>query len=272
MRVFRRSWRAGLALAMLVCGLARPALAGWPNAVPAQPLVQAHRVCALGITSLILNRRCRVEDFVKLGHYEGHDWYYAFYSVRWADRHGTIERAYPVIFYLQKPATLRLGLWINDEPGLAGKWATTPPARPIVTVRPDGVYMGMTLKAVRGQDDQRLFRLKPDLHWATISVLYRSDEDNQVLNATIPKRCIAVDEGAYDWTTFRFNLSLREKGGGDACGVVSTALTIKKDKAYLADAVLEPAGPAPSGATPERAISTGASLTSKAAATISASR
>ena len=272
MRVFRRSRGVGLALAVLVCALARPASAGWPNATPAQPLVQAHRVCALGITSLILNRRCRVEDFVKLGRYEGHDWYYAFYSVRWADRHGTIERAYPIFFYLQKPATLRLGLWINDEPGLAGKWATTPPPRPVVILRPDGVYMGMTLKAVRGQDDQRLFRLKPDLHWATISVLYRSDEDNQVLNAAIPKRCIAVDEGSYDWATFRFSLALKEKGGDDSCGVVSTALTIKKDKAYLADAVLEPAGPATSGLAPERAISIGPSLTSKAAATISASR
>jgi len=255
-----------------MAALTTPAMAGWPQAVPAQPLVQAPRVCALGITNLILNRRCKVEDFVKLGHYEGHDWYYAYYGVRWADRHGRIERAYPIFFYLQKPATLRLGLWINDEPGLAGKWATTPPERPIVIDRPDGVYLGMTLKAVRGQDDQRLFRLKKDMHWTTISVLYRSDEDRAVLNAIIPKHCTPVDEGAYDWASFRFRLALKEKGGGDPCGVVSTALTIKKDKAYLADAVLEPAVPAPSGAAPDRAISGGSSLTSKAAATISPSR
>jgi len=247
MRDFRRSWGVGLALTLFVCALARPALAGWPNAIPAQPLVQAPRVCALGITNLILNRRCRVETFVKLGRYQDHDWYYAFYGVRWADRHGTIERGYPIVFYLQKPATLRLGLWVNDEPGLAGAWARTPAARPVLVERPDGTYLGMTLKAVRGQDDQRLFRLKPDNHWTTISVLYRSDEDNLVLNGAIPKRCVAVDEGAYDWATFRFNLVLKEKSGGDPCGVVSTA-------------------PA------DKANSTAPSLTSKAAATISPSR
>jgi len=261
-----------LALAGLVCALASPAQAYLTTAMAAQPLVQAPRICALGVTNLILNRRCKVEDFAKLGHFQGHDWYYAFYGVRWADRHGTIERGYPIFFYLQKPATLRLGLWINDEPGLAGKWATIPPVRPIVTKRPDGVYLGATLHAVRGQDVQRLFRLKADNRWTNISVLYRSDADNAVLDAVLPKRCVAVDEGAYDWTSFRFNLVLKDKGEGAPCGVISTAIGIKKDRAYLMDAVLAPPLPPAVAAGPEKPNSGGSSLTSKAAATISPSR
>jgi len=268
-----RAWRGvGLMLAALVCAPAFPASAWSPNVVPAQPLVQAPRLCALGITNLILNRRCRVEDFGKIGHYQGHDWYYAFYGVRWADRHGRIERAYPIIFYLQKPATLRLGLWINDEPGLAGRFAIHPPPRPIVTERPDGVYLGVTLKAVRGQDDQRLFRLKPDNHWTTISVLYRSDRDNRVLDAIIPKHCEAVNEGAYNWASFRFYLPLKDRDGGASCGVVSTSISIEKDRVYLVGAELEPTLAVPSAAPPAPAISANPSLTSKAAATISPSR
>jgi hypothetical protein len=271
MRVFRQMRRAvGRALAMLLCSLAAsvasPALAEWPKAVPAQPLVQAPRVCALGITNLILNRRCKVRDFARIGHFEGHDWYYAFYSVRWADRHGTIERAYPIFFYLQQPATLRLGLWIHDEPGLAGQWARVPPVRPVIIERPDGLYMGVTLHAVRGQDVQRLFRLKDDMHWASVSVLYRSDEDMAVLDAATPKWCIRAGDGAYDWANFRFHVPLTEKGGGEPCGTIVTGLAIKKDKAYLVDAVVEPRSPdAP-------ALSGPPSLTSKAAATISPSR
>jgi len=272
MRIVRGCGGVGLVLALLVCAFAGPALAGWPNAIPAQPLVQGPRVCALGITNLILNRRCKVEDFARIGHFQGHDWYYAFYGVRWADRHGTIERAYPIFFYLQKPATLRLGLWINDEPGLAGKWAMTPPLRPIVIKRPDGVYLGVTLHAVRGQDVQRLFRLKPDNHWTNIGVLYRSVEDKLALDAVTPKRCMPVDDGAYDWSSFRFNLALKERSSGDPCGVVSTALMIKKDRAYLVDAVLAPTpGPVPV-APLDKPNSAAPSLTSKAGAPISPSR
>ena len=272
MLVFRgmRGMAAALALlaGSLICSFAGPALAGWPEAVPAQPLVQAPRVCARGITNLILNRRCKVRDFARIGHFKDHDWYYAFYSVRWADRHGTIERAYPIFFYLQKPATLRLGLWINDEPGLAGKWARTPPVRPVVIDRPDGLYIGVTLHAVRGQDVQRLFRLKTDVHWATVSVLYRSDEDKAALDALTPKRCLAVNDGAYDWASFRFHVALKEKGSGEPCGVIAAGLAIRNDKAYLIDAALEP----PAADLPDRPISGPASLTSKAAATISATR
>ena len=263
---------AALGLALLVCAFACDAWAGWPEALPAQPLVQAPRVCALGITNLILNRRCKVVDFAKIGHYQGHDWYYAFYGVRWADRHGTIERAYPIFFYLQKPATLRLGFWIHDEPGLAGKWATIPPVRPIVVERPDGVYLGVTLHAVRGQDVQRLFHLKPDNHWTGVSVLYRSVEDRLLLDAAIPKRCMQVDEGAYDWASFRFRVALKERSDGTTCGAVSTALSIRKDKAFLIDPVLEPAFAAPAVPAPDRAISGPPSLTSKAGAPISPSR
>ncbi len=268
MRVFRGTRGMAVALALLVCSFAQPALAVWPEAVPAQPLVQAPRVCALGITNLILNRRCKVTDFAKLGRFEGHDWYYAFYSVRWADRHGTIERAYPIFFYLQKPATLRLGLWIHDEPGLAGQWARVPPVRPVIIDRPDGLYMGVTLHAVRGQDVQRLFRLKDDMHWGTVSVLYRSDEDIALLDAATPKHCERVDDGAYDWTKFRYRVALKKTGDGTPCGTIVTGLAIKKDKAYLIDAVVEP----PSAEAPDHGLSSPPSLTSKAAATISASR
>jgi hypothetical protein len=255
-----------LAICSLACSVANPALAMWPKAVPAQPLAQAPRVCALGITNLILNRRCKVRDFAKIGHFQGHDWYYAFYSVRWADRHGTIERAYPIFFYLQQPATLRLGLWIHDEPGLAGQWARTPPVRPVIVERPDGLYMGVTLHAVRGQDVQRLFRMKDDMHWASVSVLYRSDEDNAVLDAATPKRCERVGDGAYDWASFRFHVALKKSSDGAPCGTLTTGLAIKKDKAYLIDAVIEPS----TAETP--ALSGPASLTSKAAAPISPSR
>ena len=148
----------------------------------------------------------------------------------------------------------------------------TPPARPIVIERPDGVYLGVTLHAVRGQDVQRLFRLKPDGRWANVGVLYRSQEDRVVLDAVTPKRCMPVDDGAFDWASFRFNMALKERSSGDPCGMITTALVIKKDRAYLVDAVLAaPLPPAPVAA-PDKANSLPPSLTSKAAAPISPSR
>ena len=227
-----------LALAML----ATPAAAGWPNAIPAQPLVQARMRCALGIAPI--NRRCHVIDFADLGVVGGRRWYYAFYATHWADRHGKMDRGFPIFFYLQKPATLRLGMWVDDEPGLAGVWAHTPPARPIVVTRPDGVYLGLTLKAVRGQDNQRLFRLD-DVHWKSIIVLYRSDEDKALIAAAMPKHCDGVDDGSYDWANFRYVLTLKTNSGGDPCGTITSGLEVRKDRVYLTDAVLTPPVDAP---------------------------
>jgi hypothetical protein len=226
----------------LTLAVATPALAGWPYAMPAQPLVQAPKRCALGITPI--NRRCHVIDFADLGVFGGRHWYYAFYATHWADRHGKMDRGFPIFFYLQKPATLRLGMWVNDEPGLAGRWARTPPPRPVLIDRPDGVYMGLTLKAVRGQDNQRLFR-QDDVHWRGITVLYRSDEDKALLAAAMPKRCEGVDDGSYDWVNFRYVLVLKNNIGGDPCGTITSGLEVRKDRVYLTDAVLNPAADMP---------------------------
>jgi len=225
---------AMLSLALLAS--ASPARAGWPNAIPAQPLVQARMRCALGIAPI--NRRCHVIDFADLGVQGGRHWYYAFYATHWADRHGKMDRGFPIFFYLQKPATLRLGMWVNDEPGLAGIWARTPPPRPIIVTRPDGVYLGLTLKAVRGQDNQRLFR-QDDTHWKSIIVLYRSDEDKALIAAAMPKHCDGVDDGAYDWANFRYVLTLKTTSG-DPCGAIVSNLEVRKDRVYLTDAVFSP--------------------------------
>src|ERR1700722_20694528 len=90
-------WAAAFAVMASLAG--GPAHAGWPNALPAQPLVQAPRVCAPGIVPI--NRRCRVIDFAGLGAFENKDWYYAFYDTHWADRHGRQDRGFPVIFFLE---------------------------------------------------------------------------------------------------------------------------------------------------------------------------
>ena len=246
MALFRRASGWAVALGLAVLSLAAPASANWPFANPAQPLVQAPVRCGLGIVPI--NRRCRVIDFADLGEIAGHEWYYAFYATHWADRHGKMDRGFPIFFYLQKPATLRLGLWVNDEPGLAGAWARKPPARPVVIQRPEGVYIGMTLKAVRGQDDQRLVRIDK-VKWKAISVLYRSDDDRSLLAAVTPKRCEAVDDGAYDWPSFRFVMVLKT-GGGEPCGVISAGLEVRNDKVVLTNPVFAP--PAEVAGSPRR--------------------
>ncbi|HEY2658532.1 MAG TPA: hypothetical protein VGI79_02345 [Caulobacteraceae bacterium] len=219
------------ACATLVAPSAR-ASGGWPNALPAQPLVQAERLCAPGVVAL--NRRCHVADFTKLGETpDGRPWYYAFYATRWADRHGRMERGFPVLFYLQRPATLRLGLWINDEPGLAGRWATTPPPRPVMILRPEGDFVGFTLKAIRGPDDQRLFR-RDKLRWRDIDVLHRQDEDQAKIDAVTPRGCEAADDGAYDWAGFKLLLPLRESLSHTPCGFVTADLTVKDNHLSLA--------------------------------------
>lgn len=228
-------WLTGLAAALALCAV-RPAQASaWPNTLPAQPLVQAHRVCASGI--VYLNRRCRVIDFGPLGQTtDGRHWYYAFFTTHWADRHGRMDRGFPVIFYLQKPATLRLGLWINDEPGLAGHWALTPPVRPVLIKRPEADYLGFTLKATRELDDQRLFR-QDKQHWKEIDIVHHSDADQARLDAVTPSGCEAADEGFYDWTNFWLVLALREPLTHTPCGYLTAELAVSGTKIVITSAV-----------------------------------
>ncbi len=226
--------------AMVFAGLASlaagPARAAWPNALPAQPLVQAPRVCAPGIVPI--NRRCRVVDFASLGQFNGRRWYYAFYATHWADLHGHHDRGFPIVFFLQKPATLRLSLWVDDAPGLAGRWALTAPTRPVLIERPDSIYLGLTLKAVEGPDDQRLFRLA-GLHWRMIDVLDRSPADQARLDAVTPRGCTQGDNWSYDWTAFTLRVPLKADLGG-GCGTIVAGLAAHRTRVALTAAHLIP--------------------------------
>jgi hypothetical protein len=225
-------WAAAFAaLASLIAG---PARAGWPNALPAQPLVQAPRVCAPGIVPI--NRRCHVVDFLRLGEFKGHTWFYAFYATHWADRHGHQDRGFPVLFYLQQPATLRLSLWVDDAPGLAGHWALTAPARPVLISLPDAIYLGLTLKAPQGPDDQRLFRLA-GLHWRIIDVLDRSAADQAKLDAVTPAGCTQAADWSYDWAAFTLRVPLKADLGG-ACGTIVAPLAANRIRVSLISARL----------------------------------
>jgi hypothetical protein len=225
-----RHWAAGVAmLASLLAGTAADAR---PAALPAQPLVQAPRVCAPGIVPL--NRRCHVVDFAPLGAFKSRRWYYAFYTTHWADRHGHHDRGFPVVFFLQQPATLRLSLWIDDAPGLAGRWALTAPARPVLIQKPDGVYLGFTLKAAEGPDDQRLFRLA-GLHWRALDVLDRSRADQAKLDAATPAGCTQGADWRYDWTRFELRVPLKTDLGGD-CGTIVAGLAAHRLRLTLTTA------------------------------------
>ena len=226
-------WAA--AVAMLAGLVAGPARAGWPSALPAQPLVQAPRVCAPGIVPL--NRRCYVVDFAPVGAFKGRSWYYAFYHTHWADRHGHHDRGFPVIFYLEQPATLRLSLWVDDAPGLAGRWALAAPTRPVLIQKPDGsVYLGFTLKAVEGPDDQRLFRLS-GTHWRIIDILDRSSDDQARLDAMTPAGCTQANNWGYDWTAFELRVPLKADLGG-TCGTIVAGLAAGRARVSLTSAHL----------------------------------
>jgi len=231
----RSSMARGLALiiALAASGAASRA-AAWPNAEPAQPLVQAQRLCASGVVPI--NRRCHVVDFSKIGNFEGRDWYYAFYATHWADRHGRLDRGFPVVFYLERPATVRLSLWVDDAPGLAGRWARTAPPPPVLVRRPGGIFLGFSLKAVRGPDDQRLFRLD-GRHWRAMNVLRRSNADEALIGQTTPADCSPVDEGLYDWSAFQLRIALR-KDSGQSCGVLVADLKTHHNHLDLTKAVL----------------------------------
>jgi hypothetical protein len=228
-----RLWAKGL-LALALA--AAPAAAStWPGAMPAQPLVQASLRCAPGIVPI--NRRCRVVDFGPLGQFAERSWYYAFYDTHWADRHGSQDRGFPVIFYLEKPATLRLSLWVDDDPDLAGRWALTPPARPIVIERPEAIYLGLTLQGQHGPTDQRLFRLV-GLHWKGVDIMGRSPSDEDKLSAATPAGCAPTDAWRYDWVAFTLREPLRTDLTHDDCGVIVAGLAVRKDKVGLTEAKL----------------------------------
>ncbi|HXQ12183.1 MAG TPA: hypothetical protein VN805_14405 [Caulobacteraceae bacterium] len=228
-----RRWAWALAGLLL---LALPAqAAGWPNALPGQPLVQAPRVCASGIVPI--NRRCHVIDFAPLGTFKGRDWFYAFYDTHWADRHGRQDRGFPVIFYLERPATLRLSLWVDDAPGLAGRWALSPPPRPVLIVRPEAIYLGFTLQGLRVADDQRLFRLS-GLHWKALQIMRPSFSDQGKLAAATPAGCARTSAWRYDWTSFTLRAPVRRMLGGADCGTIVAALSVRRDRLTLTGARL----------------------------------
>jgi hypothetical protein len=213
--------RALPVIAMLAwCG---PAAAAWPRAEPAQPLVQASRVCAAGVVPI--DRRCKVVDFAELGDADGRRWFYAFYATHWADRHGPHDRGFPIVFYLEHPATLRLSLWINDEPGLAGVLAKTAPTRPVMIVQPAATYLGFTYKVDRGPNAERLFRLKQP-HWTEIEILHRSDADQTMIDAATPRGCETADDGSFDWPAFRLRIPLRDRSTGASCGTLTAELAV----------------------------------------------
>ena len=231
----RSSLARGLATIMALAAWAPPPFAAaWPNVESAQPLVQAPRLCASGVVPI--NRRCHVVDFAKIGTFEGRDWYYAFYATHWADRHGRLNRGFPVVFYLERPATLRLSLWIDDAPGLAGKWARTAPPQPVLIQKPGAIYLGFSLKAVKGPDDQRLFRLDGK-HWRAVNVLRRSIGDEALINQTTPPDCAPVDDGLYDWSAFQLRIALK-KDSGAPCGTVVADLKPHHSHLDLTHAVL----------------------------------
>jgi len=258
-----KGWLIGLTLALF----ALPAVAGsdWPHASPAEPLAQADRVCMPGVVEL--RRRCHVTDFARLGETaDGHVWYYAFFSTRWADRHGRMTRGFPVISYLQHPATLRLSLWVNDEPGLSGRWAVTPPAtRPVLIKRPEANYIGFShLKAIDGPDDQRLFR-QNKLHWKAVDILKRTDADQQKLDKATPSGCEAADDGVYDWAQFWFVLALRQRLSHEPCGYLTAPLAVHDMKVSFISAAYHKREGRPRVSSPPQ--SSGAPLTSASPAT-----
>jgi hypothetical protein len=233
-------WAAVLARALpLVAALAwsGPAAAGWPHAEPAQPLVQAPRVCAAGVVPI--DRRCTVVDFADLGEADGRDWFYAFYATHWADRHGRHDRGFPIIFYLEHPATLRLSLWINDEPGLAGVLAKTAPSRPVIIIQPTATYLGFTYKVDRGPDVQRLFKLKPP-HWSEIEILRHSDADQAMIDAAMPRGCEPADDGSFDWPAFRLRIALRDRATDAGCGALTAELATHDQQLHLTAVVRTP--------------------------------
>lgn len=223
-----RRWAAPI-LAALASGLtcAGGAMAsGWPGEESAQPLVQGPRVCSPNIVPI--DRRCHVLVFEPLGELDGRAWFYAFYATHWADRHGHQNRGFPVFLYLEKPATLRLGLWVNDAPGLNGRWAWTPPPPPVIFRQGEDTYLGLTLQNVGPTPDQRLFRLTGE-RWRQINILYRSDADQDLITRTTPRGCSLAGDGLFNWTTMQIAWPLTADLTGSPCGMLVASFTVRGD-------------------------------------------
>jgi hypothetical protein len=215
------------ACAVLAWGGAGVASAkGWPGVESAQPLVQGPRRCSPNIVPI--DRKCTVLAFEPLGTFDGRAWYYAFYATHWADRHGHQNRGFPVFLYLEKPATLRLGLWINDAPGLNGRWAWTKPPPPVIFRQDDEVYLGLTLKNVRATPDQRLFRLT-GIRWRQINPLFRSDADEELIDKTTPRGCSLAGDAFFNWATQQVTWPLSADLTGGSCGTLVASFTVKGD-------------------------------------------
>ena len=226
-----KSWLLTMAGVLALAATWPSAAVAWPNTGSAQPLVQASRICAPNIVALY--RRCRVLDFAPLGQTRnGRRWYYAFFSTHWADRHGRIDRGFPIIFYLEGPATLRLGLWLNDEPGLAGHWAVTAPARPLLIQRPEADYLAFTLRISDDLVDQRLYRQNPTnkKRWRKVEILHRTDADQRKLDSATPGGCEAADDGYYDWSRFELVQALRHALTHAPCGYLTAGLKVSGER------------------------------------------
>jgi hypothetical protein len=232
------SWARRWAAALAVCaGLAATpgwSAPNWPHADPAQPLVQAPRICMPNIVPI--NHRCRVVVFQPLGELDGRPWYYAFFTTHWADRHGRMDRGFPIFMYLERPTTLRLGLWVNDAPGLAGRWAQLPPPPPVLIRQPEATYLGITLRNAGGSTpDQRLFRLA-GIRWQQIKILRRSAEDQAVIDAATPHGCSIGGDSLFDWTTFQATWALKTDLTSSPCGALVAGLAVRGEHLALTEA------------------------------------
>jgi hypothetical protein len=232
MRIVSWARRWAAAFVLLASFASSPARAGWPNAMSAQPLIQAPLRCAPNIVPI--NHRCRVIDFTPLAVLDGRGWYYAFYATHWADRHGRRDRGFPVLLYLEPPATLRLGLWINDAPGLDGRWAQTPPQRPVIVHQGDDTYIGFTLQNVGATPDQRLFHLNGE-RWAAIKILWRSPEDGALIDKVTPHGCSVAADGRFDWTAFNVTWPLQTDLAAQPCGALVAAFVVRGDRLALTE-------------------------------------
>ena len=229
-----RRWTAALAACAAFAAAPAWPSPSWPHADPAQPLVQAPRVCMPNI--VFINHRCRVVTFAPLGELEGRTWYYAFFTTHWADRHGRMDRGFPVFMYLERPTTLRLGLWVNDAPGLAGRWAQVAPPPPVLIRQPDATYLGLTLHNTGdGTPDQRLFRLA-GIRWRQIKILRRSADDQAVIDAATPAGCSIGGDGLFDWTAFHVTWPLKTDLTDSPCGTLVAGLLVRGEKLALTDA------------------------------------
>jgi hypothetical protein len=107
----------------------------------------------------------------------------------------------------------------------------------VLIQKPDGsVYLGFTLKAVEGPDDQRLFRLS-GTHWRIIDILDRSSDDQARLDAMTPAGCTQANNWGYDWTAFELRVPLKADLGG-TCGTIVAGLAAGRARVSLTSAHL----------------------------------